>query len=70
MLQILHVCVLSLSSIQVLMLLLHMVQGNKLEITSGSVITVIFAIIFNGVELNVFEKTLHKPTKPLDTGNL
>lgn len=52
------------------MLLLHMVQGNKLEITSGSVITVIFAIIFNGAELNVFEKTLHKPTKPLDTGNL
>lgn len=47
-----------------------MVQGNKLEITSGSVITVIFAIIFNGAELNVFEKTLRKPTKPLDVGNL
>lgn len=61
---------LSLSYIQVLMLLLQMVQGNKLEVTSGSVITVVFAIIFNGAELNASEKTLHKPTKPLDIGNL
>lgn len=42
----------SLSSLHVLMLSLQVVQGNKLEITSGSVITVIFAIIFNGVEQN------------------
>lgn len=61
---------LSLSYVQVLMLLLQMVQGSKLEITSESVIAVIFAIIFNGAELNILEKTLHKPTKPLDIGNL